>query len=104
MDELVHHLDELPHRTALLHDVTGRGVERHHAVTDAPAPLAFRVEPDDALHPLADLPAPADGPARDEVALLLRAPAEAELFLDLAGQTPVHRPHLGHLGPGEGEW
>src|SRR5262245_48878484 len=53
--QLVHHLDELAHRPALLDDVAGRRVERHHAVADAPAPLALGVEPDDALDALADL-------------------------------------------------
>src|SRR5262245_16050344 len=51
--ELIDHLDELAHRPALLDDVTGRRVERHHAVPDPPAPLPFRIEPDDALDALA---------------------------------------------------
>src|SRR6267143_108396 len=56
VDEVVDHLAELADRAALAHDVAGRGVHRHHAVADAPAPLALGVEPDDAFHALADEP------------------------------------------------
>src|SRR5262245_27334239 len=54
--EVVHHLAQLADGAALAHDVAGGRVERHHAVADTPAPLALGVQPDDALHPLADLP------------------------------------------------
>src|ERR1700730_13845587 len=94
MDELVHHLDELPHRAALLHDVTGRGVERHHAVADAPAPLAFRVEPDDALHPLADLP---DRPRLGIVVVVAR------VTQDQHGGLAVERIEVGAHEPAERE-
>src|SRR3989304_4159370 len=67
--ELVHHLHQLPHGAALLHDVAGGGVERHDAVADAPAPLPLRVQPDDALHPLADL---AHGPRLRVVVVVAR--------------------------------
>src|SRR5512138_997004 len=53
MHEVVDDLAELADRAALAHEVARRRVERHHAVADAPAPLAFRIEPDDALHALA---------------------------------------------------
>src|SRR5919201_3463019 len=56
MHEIVDDLAELTDRPALLHEITGRRVDRHHAVTDAPAPLALGVEPDDALDALADEP------------------------------------------------
>src|SRR6267143_1485389 len=56
MHEVVDDLDELADRAALAHEVARWRVERHHAVTDAPAPLTFRIEPDDALHALADEP------------------------------------------------
>src|SRR5262245_41854768 len=52
--EVVHHLAELADDTALAHDVAGWRVERHHAVADPPAPLPLRVQPDDALDPVAD--------------------------------------------------
>src|SRR5689334_15882728 len=52
--EVVHDLAELPDRAALLHEVARRRVHGHHAVADAPAPLPLGVEPDDALHALAD--------------------------------------------------
>src|SRR3989304_8639941 len=71
--ELVHHLHQLPHGAALLHDVAGRGVERHDAVADAPAPLPLGVEPDDALHPLADL---AHGPRLRGVVVVGRIPPD----------------------------
>src|SRR5262245_33894071 len=53
MHEVVDDFTELTDRATLAHEVARRRVERHHAVADAPAPLAFRIEPDDALHALA---------------------------------------------------
>src|SRR5215475_14676064 len=67
--ELIDHLHELADGAALLDDVAGRRVERHHAVADAPPPLPFRIEPDDALHPLADL---ADGPGLGVIVVVPR--------------------------------
>src|SRR5205823_8655935 len=52
--EVVHDLAELADGAALAHDVARGCIERHHAVADAPAPLPLGVEPDDALHALAD--------------------------------------------------
>src|SRR5262247_203312 len=92
MDELVDHLDQLPHRPALLDDVAGRRVERHHAVADAPAPLALGVEPDDALDALADL---TDGP-RLRVIVVVASVAEDE-----HGGLPVERLDLGTAEPAE---
>src|SRR6266545_5878014 len=59
MHQLIHHLHKLPDGAALLDDVARRRVEWHDAVADPPPPLALGVQPDDPLHPLADL---ADGP------------------------------------------
>src|SRR5262245_54835074 len=56
MDQVVHHLADLRDRPALADEVARRRVERHHAVADAPAPLALGVEPDDPLDALADQP------------------------------------------------
>src|SRR5215472_9305417 len=67
--ELIDHLHELADGAALLDDVAGGRVERHHAVADAPPPLPFRIEPDDALHALADLP---DGPGLGIVVVVAR--------------------------------
>src|SRR5262245_10303071 len=83
--ELVDDLHELAHRAALLHDVAGRRVERHHAVANAPAPLALRVEPDDALDALADLP---DGPRLGVVVVVAGVPE------DQHGGLPVERVDL----------
>src|SRR5215471_6963475 len=54
--EVIDDLAELSDRAALAHEVARRRVERHHAVADAPAPLPFRIQPDDALHALAHEP------------------------------------------------
>src|SRR5215467_8082949 len=67
--ELIDHLHELADGAALLDDVAGRRVEGHHAVADAPPPLPFGIEPDDALHALADLP---DGPGLGIVVVVPR--------------------------------
>src|SRR5215471_4754467 len=67
--ELIDYLHELADGATLLDDVAGGRVERHHAVTDAPPPLPFRIEPDDALHALADLP---DGPGLGIVVVVAR--------------------------------
>src|SRR5262244_1563978 len=56
MHEVVDDLAELPDRAALAHEVARRRIEWHHAVADAPAPLPFRIQPDDALHALAHEP------------------------------------------------
>src|SRR5213594_3501694 len=56
MHEVVDDLAELADRAALAHEVARGRVERHHAVADTPAPLTFRVQPDDSLHALADEP------------------------------------------------
>src|SRR3989337_1088500 len=52
-------LGQLPHRSTLSQHVTARRIGRHRAVGQTPFPLALRVQPDDALHPLAD---PTQGP------------------------------------------
>src|SRR3972149_6769884 len=49
-------LGQLPHRPTLPQHVAARRVDRHRAVGQTPFPLALRVQPDDALHPLADPP------------------------------------------------
>src|SRR5215471_21153085 len=56
MHEVVDDLGQLADGPAFLDEITGGGVQGHHAVAHAPAPLSFRIEPDDALHPLADEP------------------------------------------------
>src|SRR5712691_1595509 len=53
MHEVVDDLTELADGPALADEVTGRRVERHHAVAHAPAPLPFGIQPDDAFHALA---------------------------------------------------
>src|SRR5712692_9626871 len=60
MHEVVDDLTQLPDRPALPDEVARGRVKRHHAVPDAPAPLALRVQPDDPLHALA-LERPLDG-------------------------------------------
>src|SRR3990170_3087656 len=49
-------LGQLPHRPTLSKNVAARRVDRHRAVGQTPFPLALRVQPDDALRPLADPP------------------------------------------------
>src|SRR5438128_1557819 len=54
MHEVVDDFTELTDRPTFSHEVARGRVERHDAVANAPAPLAFRIQPDDALHTLAD--------------------------------------------------
>src|SRR5205085_8844756 len=56
MHEIVDHFAELADGAAFTHQIARRRVHGHHAVADAPAPLSLGVEPDDALHTLADQP------------------------------------------------
>src|SRR5678816_1324891 len=56
MDQVVDDLAELSDSATLLHVVARGRVQWHHAVADSPAPLPFRVQPDDALHSLTDEP------------------------------------------------
>src|SRR5262249_4989464 len=56
MHEIVDDLAELADGAALADEITGRSVERHHAVTDAPAPLSFGIQPNDTFHALAHHP------------------------------------------------
>src|SRR3984893_3184777 len=91
--ELVDHLHQLAHRAAFLHDVARGRVERHHAVADTPAPLAFRIEPDDALDTLADL---SNGPCLGVVVVVPR------IAQDEHGGLAVQRLELGADKAAEG--
>src|SRR6266850_5491578 len=54
--EVINHFPELPDRAALADEIARRRIQRHHAIADPPAPLPFRIEPDDPLDALADEP------------------------------------------------
>src|SRR5262245_14351648 len=69
VDQVVHHLTQLADGAALADEVTGRGIERHHAIAHAPPPLPLGVQPDDALHALADEP---QGPGLGIVVVVAR--------------------------------
>ena len=56
MHEVVDDFSELADRAALADEVARGRVEWHHAVADAPAPLTFRIQPDDSPHALANEP------------------------------------------------
>src|SRR5262245_25511860 len=86
MHQLIDDLHELRDGAAFLHDIAGRRVEWHDAVADAPAPLAFRVQPDDALHPLANL---TDGPGLRVVVVV------PGITQDEHGGLPIERVELG---------
>src|SRR5262245_23980604 len=86
MHQLIDDLHELRDGAAFLHDVAGRRVERHDAVADPPAPLALRIQPDDALHPLANL---TDGPGLGIVVVV------AGIAQHEHGGLPVERFELG---------
>src|SRR5439155_14011083 len=92
VDEVVHDLAELRDRPALAHEVARGRVEGHHAVADAPAPLPFGVEPDDALHALADEP---ERPRLRVVVVVARVAQDQD------GRLPVERVELRLREPAE---
>ena len=80
MDEVVDDFAELTDGAAFTDEVTRRRVHRHDAVADAPAPLPFRVQPDDAFDALAN------EPQRPPLRIVVVVPGIAE---DEDGRLPV---------------
>src|SRR5207244_11013551 len=83
-----------PEVVARAREVAVRGTPRHHAVAYAAAPLALGIEPDDALHALAD------EPQRPRLRVVVIVPRVAE---DEDRRLPVERLQLGVREPAEGE-
>src|SRR5207244_5560662 len=83
-----------PEVVARAREVAVRGTPRHHAVAYAAAPLALGIEPDDALHALAD------EPQRPRLRVVVIVPRVAE---DENRRLPVERLQLGVREPAEGE-
>src|SRR5262245_19558470 len=94
MHEVVDDLAELSDRAALADEVARGRVERHHAVADAPAPLAFRIQPDDSLHALANEP---ERPRLRIVVVVARVAQHEDRGF------PVERVELGPGEPAERE-
>src|SRR6266446_10672294 len=94
MHEVVDDLTQLPDRPALPDEVARGRVKRHHAVPDAPAPLALRVQPDDPLRALADEP---QRPRLRIVVVVARVAQHQDRRL------PVERVELGFREPAEGK-